>query len=217
MPTTTDMKIVSIDPLNPAHDLLSEAANLLAHGAIVVAPTETRYGLLARADLPAAVDRLCNTKGRSPRQAMSIFVPDLASIRRFARVTPTAEILSRSLLPGPLTLVLPATIGWGEPLVIDGKIGVRVSSSPVISGILKLIDFPVTATSANKSGSPDLDTVAEIGEIFRDAVDLYLDAGVLRNQTSTVVDCCGTQIVILREGAVSTAGVQAALHHSGGQ
>lgn len=217
MLTTTEMKIISLDPVNPAMAPLSEAARLLQMGSLVVAPTETRYGLLARADRDDSLDRLCSVKGRSPRQPMSIFVSDPESIGRFAQLTPSAESLAKAFLPGPLTLVLPAAVRWGEPIVIDGKVGLRCSSSPIIAGILKYVDFPVTATSANKSGAPDLATAAEISDVFQNLVDLYLDAGPLRNQTSTVVDCCGAEIVILREGAVSTAAIQAALHHSGGR
>jgi tRNA threonylcarbamoyl adenosine modification protein (Sua5/YciO/YrdC/YwlC family) len=92
--------------------------------------------------------------------------------------------------------------------VVDGKIGLRWSSSPVIDGLLRRLECPLTATSANISGRPDPESVEEIVSQFGDRVDLYLDAGPLTGPTSTVVDCSGEKPKILRDGAIPRAEIE---------
>jgi tRNA A37 threonylcarbamoyladenosine synthetase subunit TsaC/SUA5/YrdC len=72
----------------------------------------------------------------------------------------------------------------------------------VISRILEVTDFPITATSANLSSGRELDTAQQIAVALGDAVELYLDAGELKGVTSTVVDCSGESLRILRAGAI---------------
>jgi L-threonylcarbamoyladenylate synthase len=200
---TSSMTISKIELLAPDSALLDEAADLVATGRLVVAPTETRYGLLARADSPEALNRVFEAKGRAPLQATSIFVANLDEAERYSELTPTARALAQHYLPGPLTLVLRARTAGPESVVVNGKIGLRWSKSSVIAGLLSRVNFPITATSANRSGSPDLATAAEIAEVFGNQVSLYLDGGRLENATSTVVDATDREIRILREGAIS--------------
>ena len=108
-------------------------------------------------------------------------------------------------MPGPVTLVLAATCDWPPPLVVNGKIGFRCSSVPVINEILALVEAPIAATSANISGRPERECVQEIVDDFGDRVALYLDSGPLTGPVSTVVDCSEDRPRVLREGAVAVA------------
>jgi L-threonylcarbamoyladenylate synthase len=211
MPDVNNMTIVRVDPRNPLEAELSMTAELLRSGGLVVAPTETRYGLLIRADRPESLQRLFTVKGRSVLQPTSVFVADIAGAAKLARISESAAKLAKAFLPGPLTLVLPAAVVWEPPLVVDGKIGIRISSSPVIAGLVARVDAPLTATSANRSGSPDLATPAEIQAVFGAEVDLYLDGGELMNETSTVVDCTGPEIIVLRRGAIDESEIKRVL------
>ncbi len=177
----------------------------------MVAPTETRYGLLARADRQAPLERVYRVKKRSLNQATAILVRSREELAILGVLTPAARRLSTAFLPGPLTLVLTARQDWPPPRVVDGKIGLRLSSSPVIEGLLSRLDFPLTATSANISGQADPDGVEEIVSQFGDLVDLYLDAGPLTGLTSTVVDCSVDPAEILREGAVARKDIESLL------
>jgi L-threonylcarbamoyladenylate synthase len=91
---------------------------------------------------------------------------------------------------------------WEPQVVVNERIGLRWSTSPVIAKLLETTSFPVTATSANLSGGSDLDSVGQIAAALGESIDLYLDAGELKGLTSTVVDCSGGSINILREGAI---------------
>lgn len=200
------MLLLDIDPHHLAAEVLERIGAVLNAGGLVVSPTETRYGLMCRADMPSAVDRLYALKGRSATAATALFVPDIEALERLAILPESGRRLAERFLPGPLTLVLKAKEAWPAPLVVDGKIGIRVSPSPVIRGILDLVSSPLTATSANKSGSPTRSTAREIAEELGDQADLYLEAGILDGPVSTVVDCSDGSVHILREGAL-TAGL----------
>jgi tRNA threonylcarbamoyl adenosine modification protein (Sua5/YciO/YrdC/YwlC family) len=204
---------LKIDPVHPEDATLDEAAGILSRGGPVVAPTETRYGLLARADSQPLLERLYALKSRPLDQATAVMVGGSKEIETLGDLTPVARVLSERFLPGPLTLVLRARLDWPPPRVVDGKIGLRWSSSPVIDGLLRRLSCPLTATSANISGRPDPESVEEIMSQFGDRVDLYLDAGPLTGPTSTVVDCSGPKPRILRDGAIPRADIERAIEH----
>ena len=181
---------------------INRAIEALIDGGVVVAPTETRYGMLVRADLAPSVDRLFDLKGRIATNPTAIFVAERRDIDNLGLITPAAERLIRELLPGPLTLVLEAKTDWVAPRVVNGKIGIRWSSSEFIRGLVVGVGSPLTATSANISGQPERATIAEIIADFQDAIDVYIDGGQLVGPVSTVVECVGGEVRILRVGAV---------------
>ncbi len=182
----------------------------MSHG-LVVAPTETRYGLLVRADDDTAVTRLFEVKGRIASNPTALFVGGLDEMSRYGRVTPLARKLAERFLPGPLTLVLEAIVPWEPPRVVNGRIGFRWSSSPFIQHLVAQVGEPLTATSANRSGQPDLEGIEEIQEVLGEAVNLYIDGGRLAGPASTVVDCASKNLRILRKGAISAQEIESSL------
>jgi L-threonylcarbamoyladenylate synthase len=211
----TEIPVLSIDPAHPDRGVIRRAEEALANGELVVAPTETRYGLLARADSDKATERVLEAKGRGVLRPVALFVRDEGGINALGDMTPSAERLMRAFLPGPLTLVLRSRVTWGPPRVVDGLIGLRWSSSPVITELMHQVSFPVTATSANLSGSEELETIAQIRDALGDAISLYLDGGRLSGPVSTVVRCVGDDASILREGAISSLSIQSLLREGG--
>ena len=206
-----DPIIRHIDPLAPSSSLVDHAVDVLEKGGLVVAPTETQYGLLTRADQAQPVKRLYQLKERSLNQPTAVFVGRIELMMHYARLNPLATRLARLFLPGPLTLVVSAIGTFPAGVVSEGKIGLRVSSSHVIQGIMQRVDFPVSATSANISGETTAARIDDIALLFGDAIGLYLDAGALEQQVSTVVDCSDERLIVLREGTVSLADLEAAL------
>jgi len=203
--------VLKTDPARPGQDILKRAAESLSRGELVVAPTETRYGLLARADRQEYVEQLYLLKGRDPAKATAILVRSLAEAEDLGEMTPEALLLARSFLPGPLTIVSRARKDWPAPRVVDGKIGLRWSSSPVIQGLLARTEWPLAATSANISGQSDPEGVQEIISAFGERVGVYLDAGPLTGPTSTVVDCSTRRVRVLREGAIAREEIERVL------
>ncbi len=201
-------EVRSIDKDNPAIRELMHAADNLMFGRLVVAPTETQYGLLVRADKQVTIERLYRAKARDLNQPTSIFVQNPEDIASYGKVNDFAQKLIDAFMPGPLTLVLEAITDWPAPRVVDGKIGVRCSSTVLIRKILEMLDFPISSTSANLSGRRDRCTVEEIKADLGDKVELYLDAGPLTGEPSTVVDCSDETPRILRVGAISAREIE---------
>jgi len=207
----TQLCIKRIDPVNPDMEIMIKAAKILENDGIVAAPTETRYGLLGRADRPNVMDKIYRIKGRPQNMPTAIFIRSEKHISDYAEETEISRVLAKRYLPGAMTLILRAKTKLKPPVVINNKIGLRYSSSPVIQAILDKAPYPLCATSANLSGHEEPDSIEMISEQISDGIDLYLDAGPLRNPRSTVVDCSEGEAVILREGAISEMDIEETL------
>ena len=196
-------KVVEIDYQHPDPAVVAQALRVLEDGGLVVAPTETRYGLLANARSDDTLKQLFALKQRPLSMPTAVFVANLEQAGEYAEITDLARRLSQVFLPGPLTVVLKTNRAVEAPLSADGKMGFRISSAPVIGALLECAGFPLTATSANRSGSAEPVTVREIVDLFGDKVALYLDAGRLDQPASTVADCSTEIPEILRAGAIA--------------
>jgi len=195
-------RIYRVDPVRPDPAAVEAAARALRDGELVVFPTETVYGLAARADDPAAVARLREAKGREADKPLSLHLPDAAALEaRFGPLLPTAARLVRRRLPGPLTLVLPDRAGGGFT-------GVRVPDDPVAAAVLRDAGVPVVATSVNLSGEPPAVDGAAAAAAAAGLASVVLDAGPCRiGKSSTVVRVDGERVDVLREGAVPVRNV----------
>lgn len=154
---------------------MSEAADVLARGGIVLFGADTVYGLACDPGNAGAIARLYALKGRAPAKPSALMFFDarraLASLP--APGPRTREALGR-LLPGPVTVVLP-TGGLRVPEVPDDH-------------PLRGLDVSVLQSSANRAGGPEARRLADVDPQIRGAVDLVLDAGELPGTASTVVD-----------------------------
>ena len=209
--TMTDSQIIQIDGLDPDPSVVAHTVELLNNGGLVVAPTETRYGLIAGIHESQAVEKLFEAKGREKGKPSAIFVLSISELEELAEMNTVAKKLAELFLPGPLTLVLKSKRKFGPFFTQNGLTGFRISSSPVISSILDKCRFPISATSANISGEKEPETVREIEERFGETIDLYLDAGRLNKPTSTVVQIVDNELKILRAGAISESKIREVL------
>lgn len=194
---------ILIDRQKPESETVLKTAEILKSNELVVAPTETRYGLLGRADSSYVMDKLYNAKRRPKEMPTALFVNSIDEMTDYALMSKNAQKIAERYLPGPLTLVLEANCELPPPIVVDNKIGIRYSSSPFIGLLLNEIDFPVTATSANLSQAGECRNISEIVSSFGSEVSLYVDAGELIGLVSTVVDLSTDHPVILREGSIT--------------
>ena len=182
---------------------IKDAVKLLQSGELVVVPTETRYGLLVNASNKAALEKLYQAKKRPSLMPTAIFVRSIDEMFTYGKKTKAAERLANAFLPGPLTLILEAKVKMEKYVVLENKIGIRISSAQIITDILSKIDFPLSATSANISGQNDCSSIEEIEKEFQNEVALYIDGGALHNEPSTVVDVSEKELCFHRLGAIS--------------
>jgi L-threonylcarbamoyladenylate synthase len=185
----------------PTDEAFSMTMAALRRGTVVVIPTDTVYGLAARADDADAMARLFELKGRDAAKSIAVLVGDLGQAR-----TLTTHGLDRfaPFWPGPLTVVVPraanAVLHIGGD---DTTVGIRCPDDPFVRR-LALEVGPIAASSANESGSPTPPTAREIATLFS-SVTLVVDGGPRQGMASTVIDATVDPPVVLRAGALTRA------------
>ena len=198
-------------------DDLSPAVAALKRGEVIVYPTETLYGLGADALNAAAVERVFQLKGRDPNNPVPVLVADREMLGALVDEIPAlAEKLMTRFWPGPLTLVLTARKDVAPALLnADGGIGVRISSQPIATEIVRALGRPLTATSANPSGLTPARTVQQAKHYFAGEIDIFIDAGELTSRAgSTVVEISANGVRIIREGEIGRSELQRAVGES---
>lgn len=200
--------------LKPTPSSIARAADALRRGGLVAFPTETVYGLGARADIGPAVARIYAAKGRPRFNPLIVHVPDLAAARRIAAFDARAELLGALFWPGPLTLVLPAR-GAGTCAAARAgldSVGVRIPAHPVARALLRRAGVPVAAPSANPSGKLSPTTARDVAQGLGPRVDLVLDGGACAvGLESTIVDLTESKARLLRPGGVPVEDIAAAI------
>ncbi|MSP23631.1 MAG: threonylcarbamoyl-AMP synthase [Myxococcales bacterium] len=186
---------------------LGLAASALAEGKLVAFPTETVYGLGARADDDAAVRAIFSAKGRPETKPLIVHVRDVAQARGFVAHWPDeAARLAEAFWPGPLTLVLPKAAHVLESVAAGGSsVAVRAPSHPVAMRLLALCPFAIAAPSANLSGEPPARSADEVLLGLDGRLAYVVDGGVTGAASpSTIVDLTAPRgpARVLREGAV---------------
>ena len=200
---------------NLSGEVLARVAAAAKSCKIVAFPTDTVYGLGTTGLIKAATRKIYQIKNRSTLKPLPIFVKSAAEAKRWAQWTPAAELLAKEFWPGPLTLVLrPTEAGRVLTFAEYPTIALRVPAHPVILKLLEASDIPWVSTSANRSGSPALKDGISVVKEFEGAVDFIIDAGSVAGMESTLVDVSEIPIRILREGALSSGQIMAALGQS---
>lgn len=207
-------EILSIETRHDREVAVQRAARVLTDGGLVVFPTETVYGLAARADHAGAMRRLRAAKSREGGKAFTVHVGRVSDAARFVvRVPGVALRLIRKTWPGPVTLILdehePKQTAVIEEcgveaigaLYYDGSIGLRCPDHPVAEEVLRAIPHPVVAASANEAGQPPPTDATGVSDLVREAADLILDNGETRfARASTIVRVGAASFDVLREG-----------------
>ncbi len=185
---------------------LVRGAEVVADGSLLVLPTDTVYGLGANPLSKAAVDRLLTAKGRGRDKPSPVLVASIEQAESIAAQIPrVASRLMEAFWPGALTLVLPARehLGWdlGET---NGTVALRMPDDPFTLELLRTVG-PLAVSSANLTGEPPAVSVQKAQAQLGEKVALYLDAGECGGgepSTILVVDGKGSQLTIVRQGAI---------------
>jgi L-threonylcarbamoyladenylate synthase len=196
-----------MSPIAATPHAIDAAAAALRGGALVAFPTETVYGLGADATNGRAVAAIFAAKGRPQFNPLIVHVRDVEAAVELGVLTPLARQLAAAFWPGALSLVMArqrdcpvadlATAGLDT-------IAVRVPSHAIAQALLRAVDRPIAAPSANLSGRVSATTAAHVQADLGDRVAMILDGGATAvGLESTVVDVTGDAPVILRLGGVA--------------
>jgi L-threonylcarbamoyladenylate synthase len=183
---------------------------------LVAVPTETVYGLAARADDPHAVARIYDAKGRPADHPLIVHVADTSALDAWAASIPEyARELAQAFWPGPMTLVVKRSDRAGD-FITGGQdsVAVRISSHPLMDETLRALiqltddpSFGIAAPSANRFGRVSPTSAQHVRDEFADILgtdDLILDGGESAvGVESTIIDCTDEIPRLLRAGAIT--------------
>jgi L-threonylcarbamoyladenylate synthase len=190
-------------PRDSEENQYREAIRILHDGGLVIAPTETFYGILADAVSLEAVTRLLKLKKRGDDKPIPLIAGHIRTVLSSATEIPDIlESITKKFWPGPLTLVLKAVKGFPRGITADtGSIGIRIPAQSVALDLAKLYPRPLTATSANFEGLPAPKSVDELECELAGGVDLIIDGGQTPGiEPSTVLNLIPDPPVMIRSG-----------------
>lgn len=195
---------------------IAAAAEVLHAGGLVAVPTETVYGLAARADKAEAVAAIYRAKGRPDFNPLIVHVLGIDEGLRLARFDDRATVLAQTFWPGPLTLVLPRRSDAALAEAVTAglpTVALRSPAHPAMRAVLRATALPLAAPSANRSGGISPTSAGHVAASLGDKVDLILDGGeCIQGIESTILvlrEHAGWQI--LRPGPISVAQISAVI------
>jgi len=206
--------------VKPDDEGLARAAQILRDGGLVAVPTETVYGLAARADSDQAVARIYKAKGRPDFNPLIVHVANVDQACAIGRLDERAQLLAQAFWPGPLTMVVPrvgaarlaAAVTAGLPTV-----AIRCPAHPAMRSLIGACGLPLSAPSANRSGGVSPTTAGHVAKSLDGKVDCIVDGGPCEaGIESTIValrDDGGWQV--LRPGPITEAQISAVLGMDG--
>jgi tRNA threonylcarbamoyl adenosine modification protein (Sua5/YciO/YrdC/YwlC family) len=199
------MQRLAIHPDNPQARHVKRAVEGLRAGNLVVYPTDTTYGLGCDIYAKRTIDRIYQLKGMDPKHPLSFVCADLSEVARYAVLDNRNFQILRRTLPGKYTFVLPATREVPKLMQSNRRtVGIRIPHSAVCAALIRELGHPLVSTTVSREGSEAAEHSHDPDKIaadFAHAVDIFLDAGPLYGEPSSVVDLTGPQPEVLRRGS----------------
>jgi len=198
-------ELLRIHPLNPEGRKIQRTIEILKRGGIIIYPTDTIYGIGCDLMNRKAIERLCHVMDIKPHKLdLSFICNDLSHISEYVKRidTPVFKILKKAL-PGPYTFILESSSKVPRILNVNKKtVGIRIPNHAIPRSIVEQLGNPLITSSIKdddiiKEYTTDPE---EIYEDFKHSVDLVIDGGPGNNIPSSIIDCTGDQIVVVREG-----------------
>lgn len=205
-------EVLKVSAQSPDPVFLEYAADLLRTGRVISIPTDTFYGLAADPFNLYAVEAIFQIKGRPAHKPILLLINSVAQAEELSNsdLPEMFYALARRFWPGPLTMVLPASAH--VPLKITGntgKVAVRLPAAKVPVSLIRLLDQPLTGTSANPAGQPECCTAEEVDKCLGERLPLILDGGEAPIPVaSTIIEVDRDGWRLIREGAIPAEHIQ---------
>lgn len=201
------MKTLRIYPSSINSRFISETAEALRRGQLIIYPTDTLYAIGCDATNQSAIERLCRLKGLNPQKnTLSIVCSDISQASEYARIDNRAFTVLRRYTPGPFTFILPASTSL--PKIFKGRrqVGVRIPDNDIARAIAEELGHPLMSTSIPSDGLSD-DELTSADEIMlryesNPEISLMIDGGLGSDTPSTIIDITESSAPeIVRQGA----------------
>jgi tRNA threonylcarbamoyl adenosine modification protein (Sua5/YciO/YrdC/YwlC family) len=196
--------LIHIHPVDPQPRLISQVAEVLRKGGVIIYPTDTIYGIGCDISQPKAIERICRIKEVSLQKAQFSFICyDLSDLSHYARQIDTSVYRSlKQHLPGPYTFILEAS--RQVPKLLKTKkdtVGIRVPDNAIARAIVKELGNPIISASLPGDFIEDYTDPDFIHDKFEKLVDVVIDGGIGGTEPSTVIDFTQGEPSVIREGA----------------
>lgn len=190
---------------NPNSKHIRQIADLLDNGGIIIYPTDTVYAMGCDIRATKSIEKIARFKELNPKNPdLSLIFHDMSQLSEYTIIHDNNifKLLKRNL-PGPFTFIVQANSQI--PKLFKNKkktVGIRIPDNNIVLELVRELGRPIITTSIH-----DPDEVIEyttdpelIYEKYRDFADAVIDGGFGNNEASTVVDCTGEEIGIVRQG-----------------
>ncbi len=194
---------LSVHPDNPQPRLLKQAVALLNQGGVLAVPTDSSYALVCHMDDKTAADHLRKVRGVDVKHHLTLLCRDLSELSNYAKVDNAQFRMLKQATPGAFTFILEATKEVPRRVSHPQRktIGLRVPQHAVLQELLALHGAPLLATTLIPNGeSEPLNDPEEIRNRYEKLIAGVIDAGACSREPTTVVDCTGDHIEVVRQG-----------------
>jgi tRNA threonylcarbamoyl adenosine modification protein (Sua5/YciO/YrdC/YwlC family) len=198
--------LLRINDKNIPERSIAEIVNCLKNGGVIIYPTDTVYALGGDITQPKVLEKICKLKGIKLEKANFSFVcSNLSHLSEFTKPIPNHifRIMKRAL-PGPYTFILEANKNVPKLLKQNkDTIGIRVPDNLICKAIVEQLGNPIISTSLHDSSDDILEYFSDpevIHNEYEKKVDIVVDGGFGNIYASTVIDCSGDEIIVVREG-----------------
>lgn len=198
-------EFIKIHPVNPELRKINRVVDVLRNGGIIIYPTDTIYGIGCDLLNRKAIERLCRIMDLKPNKLdLSFICNDLSHISEFVKRvdTPVFKVL-KNLLPGPYTFIMESSSKVPKILDVNKKtVGIRIPDHNIPRTIVAELGNPLI-TSSIKDDDHIKEYTTDPEEIyadFKNQVDIVIDGGAGGNIPSTVIDCTGSELTLIRQG-----------------
>ena len=194
---------LSVHPDNPQPRLLKQAVALLNQGGVLAVPTDSSYALVCHMDDKTAADHLRKVRGVDDKHHLTLLCRDLSELSNYAKVDNAQFRMLKQATPGAFTFILEATKEVPRRVSHPQRktIGLRVPQHAVLQELLALHGAPLLATTLIPNGeSEPLNDPEEIRNRYEKLIAGVIDAGACSREPTSVVDCTGDSIEVVRQG-----------------
>lgn len=198
-------ELIRIHPVNPEGRKIARVIDVLKKGGVIIYPTDTIYGIGCDLMNKKSIERLCQIVGVKPQKLdLSFICQDLSQVSDYVKRmdTPVFKVLKKAL-PGPYTFIFESSSRVPKILDVNKKtVGIRIPANLIALALVQQLGNPIISSSIK-----DEDIVREyttdpekIYDDFRNKVDVVIDGGTGGNVASSVIDCTGDTLSVIRKG-----------------
>ena len=199
---------LQVHPDNPQPRLLKQAVALLSQGRVLAVPTDSSYALVCHLDDKTAVDQMRRMRDVDEKHHLTLLCRDLSELANYAKVDNSQFRLLKQATPGAFTFILEATKEVPRRVSHPQRktIGLRVPDHKVLQELLALHGAPLLATTLMPQGeTAPLNDPEEIRIRYEKLIAGVLDAGACSLEPTTIVDCTGDTLEVVRQGLGNVA------------